>query len=125
MDAQTILEIQPALTAFLHELGGCFCQARTRAYLEVYVAGQLSDLDRKSVGPITDAAGVPPRSLQEFLSLFKWDEAALRDRLQRRCATGCNGAARPVATTGRGPAWRLRPVGSSASGPRPEQRGRD
>ncbi|GMU36702.1 MAG: transposase [Phycisphaerae bacterium] len=36
---------------------------------------------------MTDAAGVPPRSLQEFLSLFKWDEAALRDRMQRRVAT--------------------------------------
>jgi SRSO17 transposase len=88
MDAATILEIKPALTAFLHEFDGCFCQARTRSYLRVYVAGQLSDLDRKSVEPMADAAGVPRRSLQEFLSLFKWDEAALRDRLQRRVAAG-------------------------------------
>lgn len=86
MDAQTVLEIKPALTTFLHEFDGCFCQVRTRAYLGVYVAGQLSDLDRKSVEPMADAAGVPPRSLQEFLSLFKWDAAALRDRLQRRVA---------------------------------------
>jgi len=86
MDAETILEIKPALTTFLHEFDGCFCQARTRLYLGVYVAGQLSDLDRKSVEPMADAAGVPPRSLQEFLSLFKWDAAALRERLQRRVA---------------------------------------
>ena len=86
MDVATILEIKPALTTLLHEFEGCFCQTRTRAYLEVYVAGQLSDLERKSVEPIADAAGVPPRSLQEFLSQFKWDEAAVRDRLQRRVA---------------------------------------
>ena len=86
MDAQTILEIKPALTTFLHQFDDCFCQRRTRGYLGVYVRGQLSDLERKSVEPMADAAGVPPRSLQEFLSLFKWDEAAVRDRLQRRVA---------------------------------------
>jgi len=83
MDAATILEIKPALTTFLHEFDGCFGRRTTRRYLDVYVTGQLSDLDRKSVEPMADAAGVPPRSLQEFLSLFKWDEASLRDRLQR------------------------------------------
>lgn len=86
MDADAILEIKPALTRFLDEFDGCFCQIRTRSYLRVYVSGQLSDLDRKSVEPMADAAGVPPRSLQEFLGLFKWDEAALRERLQRRVA---------------------------------------
>lgn len=87
MDAATILEIKPALTTFLHEFDGCFGRRTTRRYLDVYVAGQLSDLDRKSVEPMADAAGVPARSLQEFLSLFRWDEAALRDRLQRQVAT--------------------------------------
>ena len=86
MDAATILRIRPVLTTFLHEFDGCFGRRTTRRYLDVYVRGQLSDLDRKSVEPIADAAGVPPRSLQEFLSLFKWDETAVRDRLQRRVA---------------------------------------
>jgi SRSO17 transposase len=86
MDAATILRIKPVLTTFLHEFDGCFGRRTTRRYLDVYVRGQLSDLDRKSVEPIADAAGVPPRSLQEFLSLFKWDETAVRDRLQRRVA---------------------------------------
>jgi SRSO17 transposase len=86
MDAATILEIKPALTTFLHEFDGCFGRRTTRRYLDVYVTGQLSDLDRKSVEPMADAAGVPPRSLQEFLSQFKWDAAAVRDRLQRRVA---------------------------------------
>jgi SRSO17 transposase len=86
MDAATILEIKPALTTFLHEFDGCFGRRTTRRYLDIYVTGQLSDLDRKSVEPMADAAGVPPRSLQEFLGLFRWDEAALRDRLQRQVA---------------------------------------
>ena len=71
MDAATILEIRPALTTFLHEFDGCFGRRTTRRRLDIYVAGQLSDLDRKSVEPMADAAGVPPRSLQEFLSLFR------------------------------------------------------
>jgi SRSO17 transposase len=50
------------------------------------VQGQLGDQPRKSVEPMADAAGVPPRTLQEFLSLAKWDESMMRDRLQRRVA---------------------------------------
>jgi len=50
------------------------------------VAGQLSNLQRKSIEPIADAAGQSPRTLQEFLSLLRWDEAGVRDRLQRRVA---------------------------------------
>lgn len=34
----------------------------------------------------SDPAGVPPRTLQEFLGLLKRDESAARDRLQRRVA---------------------------------------
>jgi hypothetical protein len=57
-----------------------------RVHLQTYVSGQLSDLDRKSVEPIADAAGVPPRTLQEFLSMLKWDEQAARDQVQRMVA---------------------------------------
>lgn len=86
MDAQAILEIKPALTAYLHEFDGCFANVRSQQHLATYVAGQLSDLQRKSIEPIADAAGVAPRTLQEFLSLARWDEGAARDRLQRRVA---------------------------------------
>jgi SRSO17 transposase len=57
-----------------------------RRHLATYVTGQLSSLERKSVEPIADAAGESPRTLQEFLSLLRWDEAAMRDQLQRRVA---------------------------------------
>jgi len=57
-----------------------------RRHLATYVAGQLSDIERKSIEPIADAAGKAPRTLQEFLSLLRWDEAAVRDRVQRLVA---------------------------------------
>ncbi len=86
MDAQAILEIKPALTAYLHEFDGCFANVRSRRHLATYVGGQLSNLQRKSIEPMADAAGMPPRTLQEFLSLARWDEGSARDRLQRRVA---------------------------------------
>jgi SRSO17 transposase len=86
MDADTILGIRPMLTEYLHEFDRCMGRITNRAHLRTYVSGQLSDLDRKSVEPIADAADVPPRTLQEFLSMLKWDDQAARDRVQRRVA---------------------------------------
>lgn len=86
MDADTIMAIRPALTCFLHEFDPCMGRQPNRRHLATYVAGQLSDLERKSIEPIADAAGKPPRTLQEFLSLLRWDEAAVRDRVQRLVA---------------------------------------
>lgn len=57
-----------------------------RRHLQRYVAGQLSDLQRKSIEPMADAAGQSPRTLQEFLGLLRCDDLAVRDVLQRRVA---------------------------------------
>jgi SRSO17 transposase len=86
MDADTILRIKPALTRYLHEFDGCMGRATNRGHLRTYVAGQLGDLQRKSIEPMADAAGQPPRTLQEFLSLLRWDDVGVRDVLQRRVA---------------------------------------
>ncbi len=86
MDADAILRIRPKLTEYLHEFDGCMGRITNHAHLQTYVSGQLGDLDRKSVEPIADAAGVPPRTLQEFLSMLKWDDQAARDQVQRRVA---------------------------------------
>lgn len=86
MDAATILRIKPSLTAYLHEFDDCMGRANNRGHLAIYVAGQLSDLERKSIEPMADAAGVSPRTLQEFLGLLRWDEGGARDRLQQRVA---------------------------------------
>ena len=87
MDAETIIRIKPALTHYLHQFDDCFGRRTTRRHLDTYILGQLSDLQRKSVEPIADAAEVPPRTLQEFLSLFRWDEDSVRDKIQRRIAS--------------------------------------
>ena len=40
--------------------------------------GQLSDQPRKSLEPIAMAVGTPPRTLQRFLEMVKWDEERMR-----------------------------------------------
>jgi SRSO17 transposase len=87
MDADQMRQLKPKLNHYLKRFADCFARKDTRGHLGVYVRGQLSDLPQKSVEPIADEAGVPPRTLQEFLSLSRWDEAKLRDRLQQIVAT--------------------------------------
>ena len=86
MDANIVLRIKPELTRFLHQFDDCFGRVTTRRYLDLYIEGQLSNLPHKSIEPMADAAGEPPRNLQQFLSLFRWDQAAVRDRLQQYIA---------------------------------------
>lgn len=86
MDAATILRIKPELSLFLRQFDDCFGRVTTRRYLDIYVEGQMGPLQRKSVEPIADAAGEPPRNLQQFLSAFRWDHDAVRDQVQRHVA---------------------------------------
>jgi SRSO17 transposase len=83
MDIPQIRKLKPALKKFLKRFDHCFPRKDTRAHLPVYISGQLSDLPEKSVEPIALNAGVPPRTLQEFLSQHHWDQDQLRDDLQR------------------------------------------
>ena len=83
MEAEAILRIRPALTHYLHQYDDCFGRRTARRHINTYVEGQLGPLPRKSVEPIADAAGVPPRDLQQFLGLYRWDESAMRDRCQQ------------------------------------------
>jgi SRSO17 transposase len=82
MDANQIRKLKPMLTRYLKRFDDCFARKDTRAHLPVYVEGQLSELDRKNVEAIAKRAGVPVRTLQEFLALLKWDHDRMRDRLQ-------------------------------------------
>jgi SRSO17 transposase len=81
MDAGQIRNLQPRLVAYLARFADCFGRRDTREHLSVYVNGQLSDLGEKSVEPIALKAGVPPRTLQEFIASYRWDEDGLRRRL--------------------------------------------
>ena len=82
MDIPQLRRLKPALKKFLKRFDDCFPRKDTRAHLPVYVSGQLSDIPEKSVEPIALNAGVPVRTLQEFLSQDRWDHDGARDRLQ-------------------------------------------
>lgn len=88
MDGRTIGGLADELSAYLSIFDGCFSRSEGRMHLRRYVAGQLSDLPRKSVEPMADRAGVPPRSLQDFLSLQRWDHVMAWQVLQRQVAAG-------------------------------------
>ncbi len=82
MDADQIRRLKPMLTRYLKRFDDCFARRDTRAHFPVYIEGQLSDLDAKSCEPIALHAGVAPRTLQEFLAHYQWEEDRLRERLQ-------------------------------------------
>lgn len=83
MDAFQIREVGLGIEAFLAEFSDCFGRCDTESYLAVYVRGQNSNLQRKSVEPMALQAGIPPRSLQAFLSLLNWNEERVVDRVQQ------------------------------------------
>ncbi len=87
MDAQQIAALEPELESFLSRFDKCFARSDTRAHLPIYVSGQLSDLERKSVEPMALKADLAPRTLQEFLSQLKWNEDGMRDELQGMVAS--------------------------------------
>jgi SRSO17 transposase len=84
MEAKQLSELGPKLVHFLDQFADCFNRKDTRAHLHTVVHGQLSDLPEKSLEPIAEAAGVAPRTLQEFMAQLKWDEDLLRKQFQRR-----------------------------------------
>jgi SRSO17 transposase len=86
MTVEQIRALGPALNRYLDEFADCFRDVNTRYHLKEYVSGQLSNLPRKSVEPIAFLMDVPPRTLQEFLSLSDWDEDRLRDTVQKLVA---------------------------------------
>jgi len=86
MDVGQIRAVGRALPLFLDEFGDCFGRCDTRRYLAVYVDGQVIELHRNSKEPMALRCGVPPRSLQAFLGLLKWDADRLVDRLQQHVA---------------------------------------
>jgi SRSO17 transposase len=87
MDAETLKSFLPEFTRFIGRFADCFCDHRCREHLPVYLRGQLSNLDRKSVEPIALASGVAVRTLQEFLSLLSWDHERMLDQLQQIVGT--------------------------------------
>lgn len=83
MTLDDVLSVGSELSVFLAEFGDCFGRTEPRRKMKVYVGGQVSDLPRKSVEPIALAAGLRPRTLQEFLASDLWDEDRLRQHTAR------------------------------------------
>ena len=83
MDRSDLLALRSELDAYLEEFSSCFKRPETARHLPIYVRGQLGPLTRKSVEPMALEADVPPRTLQEFLSLHRWEADDLSRRVRQ------------------------------------------
>ena len=81
MDIGELRRMRRHLDTFLGKFADCIQTKPSRRHLGTYVRGQVSALERKSVEPMALAAGVAPRTLQEFLGLHRWDHEAVRVRV--------------------------------------------
>ena len=80
MDAASMASLLPELDRHLDRFHDSFSRKEQRETLRVYVRGQLSDLERKSIEPMALEFGVPPRNVQQFLSQAGWDHEMVRAR---------------------------------------------
>src|SRR5579884_169901 len=80
----------PEVAAYLAPLAPLFRRAPSRASLERYVTGLLTDLPRKNAEAIAAAvAGTSTERLQHFLTDADWDPEALdRERVRGLVAAG-------------------------------------
>jgi SRSO17 transposase len=83
MDAQSIRDLEPALEEYLSRFTPCFPNPEPEALCCSYLRGLLSNNERKNVERIALEANLPPRTLQEFLASYHWDEQGLRNEVQR------------------------------------------
>jgi SRSO17 transposase len=86
MTGEQIASLQAELAKFLEIYRPYFRREKTFGYLLKYLLGLMADLKRKSIEPIALAAGLPVRTLQEFLSFFEWDHDRIDDAMQRMIA---------------------------------------
>jgi SRSO17 transposase len=83
MDLRDLRKLRTELDRFVKKFDDCISTRPSRRHFRTYLDGQLGPLKRKSVEPIALDAGVPPRSLQEFLSIHRWDDGAVGQRLRQ------------------------------------------
>jgi len=86
MTGEQIASLAPRLSALLGKFRHCFEREKNVKHWETYLLGLMANLDRKSIEPIALAAGMSPRTLQEFLAFFRWDEGRAGDTLMRLVA---------------------------------------
>lgn len=86
MDATRIGRLRRDIQRELRTFDDCFARCEGRGHLQCYVGGQVSNLPRKCVEAMADAAAVPARTLQDFLARHTWDHERAVDRLQQTVA---------------------------------------
>ena len=84
MELATLRQLRPALDRFIRYFEGSIKTQPSRTHLRTYLNGQLGNLKRKNLEAIALDAEVPVRTLQEFLSLHRWDEEAVSRRIRER-----------------------------------------
>lgn len=80
-DAATL---RPALTDYLDDFTDCIKTFPSKGHFGTYVSGQIGPLERKTVEGIALDAGEAPRTLQQFMGMYRWDEDALAERVRHR-----------------------------------------
>ena len=66
MTGEDLLKLTDRLEEYLASYDGLFGRAESRAHFRCFARGQLGTLERKSLEPMADAEGIPPRALQQF-----------------------------------------------------------
>jgi SRSO17 transposase len=97
VDKRDLNPLEPALQSYLAEFADVGV-APTRRLIAAYIRGQLGPLRRKSVLSMAQEAGIAPRTLQELLSLHRWDENLLMQRLQQHVLLRSRNGPERVAT---------------------------
>ncbi len=82
MDIRELKRLRRKLDTFARRFDDCIKTRPSREHMRTYLNGQLGSLKRKSIEPIALEAGVPVRTLQEFLSIHRWDEDAVARRVR-------------------------------------------
>ena len=82
MEIKDLKKVRRNLDKFLGDFEDCIKTRPSRENFGIYIGGQISSLERKSVEPIALEAGIPPRTLQGFLGVKRWDQEAVRVRVR-------------------------------------------
>lgn len=88
MEVAELRGLRGRLDRYLRWFRGCIRTRPTRRHLRTYLKGQLGPVGKKNVEVMALEAGVPVRTLQEFLEIHRWEEGAVgrrvRERVRRR-----------------------------------------
>lgn len=84
MTGAQLLAMADELEKYLGTYDELFGRSESREHFRRFARGQMGPLERKSLEPIADAEGVPPRGLQQFFTEYRWDEEGARDELQKK-----------------------------------------